>query len=183
MAPRHEELQYLDLLSSILSTGEVRADRTGTGTLSVFAPPNISFSLSRPSPSDPDGDGDHPTLILPLITTKHVFTRGITEELLWFVNGSTDAKLLADKRVHIWDGNGSREYLDKVGLGHREEGDLGPVYVSSTLDSSRVVASCTNCASLTPRARQRASNGDTLAQSTGRVTTITPAKASTNSRT
>lgn len=116
----HEELQYLNLVKSIIETGQVRPDRTGTGTISLFAPNNIRFSLSRPSASGP------PTLVLPLITTKRVFTRGITEELLWFVNGSTNAKLLSDKGVHIWDGNGSREFLDKVGLGHREEGDLGP---------------------------------------------------------
>ena len=44
---------------------------------------------------------------------------GVVEELLWFISGATNAKLLQDKDVHIWDGNGSREYLDKVGLGHR----------------------------------------------------------------
>ncbi|KAK4705587.1 thymidylate synthase, partial [Phenoliferia sp. Uapishka_3] len=121
----HEELQYLNLVRSIIETGAVRPDRTGTGTISLFAPPNIRFSLSKPNSTDPS---QPPTLILPLITTKRVFTRGITEELLWFVNGSTNAKLLSDKGVHIWDGNGSREFLDKVGLAHREEGDLGPVY-------------------------------------------------------
>lgn len=53
---------------------------------------------------------------------------GVLEELLWFVKGSTNAQLLKDKGVHIWDGNSSREYLDSIGLSHREEGDLGPVY-------------------------------------------------------
>ena len=52
----------------------------------------------------------------------------MAEELLWFVKGSTNAKLLADKKIHIWDGNGSREFLDSRGLHHREEMDLGPVY-------------------------------------------------------
>lgn len=55
-------------------------------------------------------------------------TAGLAEELLWFVKGSTNAKELSDKDIHIWDGNGSREYLDSIGLSHREEGDLGPVY-------------------------------------------------------
>ena len=119
-----EEEQYLDLVRRIITTGGKRGDRTGTGTLSLFAPPQLRFSLSRPS-SD---SSDSPTLILPLLTTKKVFTRGIIEELLWFVKGSTDSKLLTAKNVKIWDGNGSREFLDKVGLGHREEGDLGPVY-------------------------------------------------------
>ena len=52
----------------------------------------------------------------------------MAEELLWFVRGSTDAALLKARGVGIWDGNGSRAYLDSIGLGHREEGDLGPVY-------------------------------------------------------
>ena len=44
------------------------------------------------------------------------------------VSGSTDAKVLSDRKVHIWDANGSREFLDSRGLSHRVEGDLGPVY-------------------------------------------------------
>lgn len=64
----------------------------------------------------------------PLLTTKKVFWRGIAEELLWFIAGSTDAKLLQAKKVRIWDGNSTREFLDKAGFPDREEGDLGPVY-------------------------------------------------------
>src|SRR6201996_377295 len=64
----------------------------------------------------------------PLFTTKRVFYRGIVEELLWFIRGSTDAKELSSKKVYIWDANGSKEFLAKRGLSHREEGDLGPVY-------------------------------------------------------
>ena len=44
---------------------------------------------------------------------------GVVEELLWFISGATNAKLLQDKGVHIWDGNGSRHYLDRNGLSHR----------------------------------------------------------------
>lgn len=64
----------------------------------------------------------------PLLTTKKVFWRGIAEELFWFIQGSTDAKLLQAKNVRIWDGNSTREFLDKAGFPEREEGDLGPVY-------------------------------------------------------
>mmetsp|Transcript_48682 Transcript_48682/g.35844 ORF Transcript_48682/g.35844 Transcript_48682/m.35844 type:complete len:83 (-) Transcript_48682:549-797(-) len=64
----------------------------------------------------------------PLLTTKDVFWRGVAEELIWFVNGNTNAKLLSDKKIRIWDGNASREFLDKNGLTDREEWDLGPVY-------------------------------------------------------
>jgi len=45
---------------------------------------------------------------------------GVAEELLWFISGSTSAKVLQDKDIHIWDGNGSREYLDSIGLTDRQ---------------------------------------------------------------
>lgn len=64
----------------------------------------------------------------PLLTTKRVFWRGVAEELLWFIRGSTDAKLLQEKNVRIWDGNSTREFLDAAGFHAREVGDLGPVY-------------------------------------------------------
>ena len=66
--------------------------------------------------------------ILPLLTTKRVFLKAVIAELLWFVEGSTSSLPLSEAGVKIWDGNGSREFLDSVGLGHREVGDLGPVY-------------------------------------------------------
>ena len=110
----HEEYQYINLIRNVISEGEVRADRTGTGTLSIFAPPNLRFSLSDNT--------------LPLLTTKRVFLRGIIEELVWFIRGRTDSKLLSERGVKIWDGNGSKEFLEKRGLSDRREGDLGPVY-------------------------------------------------------
>ncbi|KAJ2963447.1 hypothetical protein NQZ79_g1534 [Umbelopsis isabellina] len=110
----HEEYQYLNLIRNIIENGEKRADRTGTGTISVFAPPQLRFSLKDD--------------IFPLLTTKRVFFRAVAEELLWFIKGDTNSKHLSDKGIKIWDGNGSREYLDSIGLSHREEGDLGPVY-------------------------------------------------------
>lgn len=64
----------------------------------------------------------------PLLTTKDVFWRGVAEELIWFVKGETNAKLLSDKKIRIWDGNATRDFLDKQGLTDREEWDLGPVY-------------------------------------------------------
>lgn len=109
-----EEQAYLDLVEKIIAEGEFRPDRTGTGTYSLFAPPQLRFNLSNGT--------------FPLLTTKKVFLKGILHELLWFINGSTDASLLSDKGVKIWDGNGSREYLDSLGLTDREVGDLGPVY-------------------------------------------------------
>lgn len=64
----------------------------------------------------------------PLLTTKRVFWRAVVEELLWFIRGSTDAKDLQAKNIRIWDGNSSREFLDKCGFHNREVGDLGPIY-------------------------------------------------------
>ena len=124
-AADHEEYQYLNLIRDILSRGEHRPDRTGTGTLSLFAPPQLRFSLSKPDPSSTT-DGRIP--VLPLLTTKRVFLRAVTTELLWFVSGCTTSKPLSDAGIHIWDGNGSRAFLDNLGFTEREEGDLGPVY-------------------------------------------------------
>ena len=84
----------------------------------------MRFTLSRPSADDPTQFKP----VLPLLTTKRVFLRAVIAELLWFVAGSTSSKPLSDQGVKIWDGNGSRQYLDSVGLHDREEGDLGPIY-------------------------------------------------------
>ncbi|XP_066273650.1 thymidylate synthase-like isoform X2 [Branchiostoma lanceolatum] len=111
-ARKHDEYQYLDLVRHILDCGQRKDDRTGTGTLSVFGA-QCRYSLRGQ---------------FPLLTTKRTFWRGVAEELLWFVRGSTNGKELSDKNVHIWDANGSRDFLDKRGLSHYEEGDLGPVY-------------------------------------------------------
>ena len=59
----------------------------------------------------------------PLLTTRRMFWRGIVEELLWFIRGSTNSKELAEKGVHFWDANGSRDFLDKNGFTDREEGE------------------------------------------------------------
>ena len=91
----------------------MKGDRAGTGTISKFGV-QMRFSLRDE--------------VFPLLTTKKVFRRGVAEELLWFVKGCTDGAELSAKGVKIWDGNGSREFLDQRGLGHREVGDLGPVY-------------------------------------------------------
>lgn len=75
----HEEMQYLEAVRDIIESGVKRGDRTGVGTVSKFGV-TMRFSLR----------GD----VLPLLTTKRVFWRGVAEELLWFIAGSTNAKLL-----------------------------------------------------------------------------------------
>jgi thymidylate synthase len=107
----HEEYKYLHLLERIMNEGVVKGDRTGTGTKSLFGT-QLSFDVSNS---------------FPILTTKKVFFKGIVEELLWFIRGETDSKLLEAKGVNIWKGNTSREFLDKRGLDY-PEGKAGPVY-------------------------------------------------------
>ena len=105
------EQGYLDLLKSVLENGEERQTRNAI-TYSQFGA-QLRFNCRES---------------FPLLTTKRVFFRGIIEELLWFIRGDTNADHLADKGVHIWDGNSSREYLDSIGLNSYAPGDCGPVY-------------------------------------------------------
>lgn len=73
------EFQYLRLVEDIIAHGAERSDRTGTGTLSIFAPPQLRFSLSDNT--------------FPLLTTKKTFLRPIFEELMWFIRGQTDGNV------------------------------------------------------------------------------------------
>jgi thymidylate synthase len=102
---------YINLLKDTLD-GEFKNTRNGN----VFSRFGCMIKFDNISTS------------FPLITSKKVFFRGIVEELLWFLKGSTNANELKEKNVNIWNGNSTREYLDSVGLQDYEEGELGPVY-------------------------------------------------------
>lgn len=109
-----DELKYLSLMRRILNEGEERPDRTGTGTLSIFSPSEIHYSLLDNT--------------IPILTTKKVVWKKGLLELLWYISGGTSSKQLEAVGVNYWKGNSSREFLDSVGLTQNEEGDLGPLY-------------------------------------------------------
>ena len=108
----HEEQQYLNLIKNILENGTWEEGRNGK-TKSIFGN-MMRFSLK---------DGK-----IPILTTKKTAWKTCLKELLWFIRGDTDNKLLQDQGVHIWDGNTTREFLDSRGLTDYREGLIGPGY-------------------------------------------------------
>ena len=104
------ENEYLRVLQKIFQDGERIHSRNST-VYSSFGE-RMVFDLQ---------DG------FPLLTTKRMGYKTILRELLWFIRGSTDNQSLQDKKVHIWDKNASKEFLQSRGLSYKE-GDLGPVY-------------------------------------------------------
>lgn len=122
-----EEQQYLSAVKDVIENGSDKMDRTLTGTFSKFGL-LMRFSLKNN--------------VLPMLTTKKVFWKGVVEELLWLLQGCTDSNKLKAKGVTIWDENGSRAFLDRYGFQDRKEGDLGPVYGFQWRHSGAKYISC-----------------------------------------
>ena len=121
--------QYLEFLNYILENGEVKGDRTGTGTISIFDY-SMTFDMSEG---------------FPLLTSKKVFTKAVIHELIWFLRGDTNIKYLVDNGVHIWDGDAYKnfcnshteifvtqeEFIERIKDDDefaKKWGELGPVY-------------------------------------------------------
>lgn len=105
------ERQYLSLMKRILEEGDTRHTRNAI-TKSIFVA-HISVDLREG---------------FPLMTTKRMFFRGIVEELLFFIRGQTNSKILEEKKINIWQGNSDRKFLDSMGFTKRPEGIIGPMY-------------------------------------------------------
>jgi thymidylate synthase len=105
------ELIYLNALKDILENGEERTTRNSV-TLSKFGL-SLEFNIASS---------------FPLLTSKKIYWKGVLHELLWFLNGNTNANVLSNAGVHIWDANSSRDFLNSRNLQHYEDGDCGPIY-------------------------------------------------------
>lgn len=134
----HADKTYIKLLKHIKENGDIKTDRTGTGTKSVFGY-QMRFDLSKG---------------FPLLTTKKVPLKSIIHELIWFIHGDTNLKYLADNNVHIWDewpykayllknnievpktnsdewNVGIKDFIEKIKTDEsfaKEYGNLGPIY-------------------------------------------------------
>ena len=104
--------QYLNLIHKILKNGVSQKTRNGYTIATIGE--TLRFPLCNNQ--------------IPLLTTKKIAWKTCLHELLWFMRGETDNRLLLKNNVRIWSPNASREFLDSRGLYHLEENDLGPIY-------------------------------------------------------
>lgn len=112
MSVNSEEMQYLNLIQKILDKGTLEKGRNGN-TISTFGE-SMRFSLENGK--------------IPILTTKKTAWKTCLKELLWFIRGETNNKILQQQGVHIWDANTTREFLDSRGLKLYPEGIAGPIY-------------------------------------------------------
>lgn len=105
--------QYKELLEHILRFGNVKKDRTGTGTMSIFGW-QIRHRMSEG---------------FPLLTTKKMHWKSIVTELIWFLNGDTNIKYLVDNNCNIWNGDAYKRYEREVIKSHKQNGLEGFDYL------------------------------------------------------
>jgi thymidylate synthase len=112
-AVNKEEVDFINIIKKILFTGANKESRTKSNTLSIFST-ELRFNLNDNR--------------IPMITTRPVSLRYIFEELMWILRGNTDNNILNKKKIHIWDANTSREFLNSRNLENLDVGDIGASY-------------------------------------------------------
>ena len=110
--PKHEEYQYLNLLKDLLDEGKLEEGRNGKTLRGVGAAMHFSLENGK----------------IPVLTTKKTAWKTGTRELLWFIKGQTDNKILTDQGVGIWKGNTTAEFLEKCGLDYEPGRSIGSMY-------------------------------------------------------
>jgi len=106
------DVQYRVLVKKILKYGDFKYGRNGN-TLSSFGN-KMTFCLRNNK--------------VPFLSTKKLAWKSCLRELLWFMKGSTDNRILTKNNVRIWNGNADKKFLEKRGLDYSIDGDLGPIY-------------------------------------------------------
>lgn len=109
---RHEEYQYLNLLKDLLQEGKLEEGRNGKTLRGVGSAMHFSLENGK----------------IPVLTTKKTAWKTGTRELLWFIKGQTDNKILTEQGVGIWKGNTTAEFLEKCGLDYEPGRSIGPMY-------------------------------------------------------
>ena len=110
--PKHEEYQYLNLIQDLLNEGKLEEGRNGKTLRGVGAAMHFSLENGK----------------IPVLTTKKTAWKTGTRELLWFIKGQTDNKILTDQGVGIWKGNTTAEFLEKCGLDYEPGRSIGSMY-------------------------------------------------------
>ena len=111
-ADYHEEYQYLNLLKDLMQYGTLEEGRNGKTKRGVGSAMHFSLEGGK----------------IPVFTTKKTAVKTGIRELLWFIKGQTDNKILTDQGVGIWKGNTTKEFLEKCGLDYEPGRSIGPLY-------------------------------------------------------
>ena len=109
---KHEEYQYLNLLKDLMEHGTLEEGRNGKTKRGVGSAMHFSLEGGK----------------IPVFTTKKTAVKTGIRELLWFIKGQTDNKILTDQGVGIWKGNTTKEFLEKCGLDYEPGRSIGPMY-------------------------------------------------------